>query len=203
MKKIYYLYEIGINIPMYIGVTGQSLKNRLRSHKCSKGNTKREVWIRKALLGGGLGIEQIEEVDDSVCIEREKYWTIFYADTVVNLRIGNGVSDELSKILSEGQKKKKINWDAIKKTQQKNTGKKRSKIFCDNLSNRMKGKRKNELHVLKMKNTQREKYGRPVFIDDKRYTSIADAVENTGYTKSIITSYLKNKIKKRKYNIHE
>ncbi len=91
MKTIYYLHEVGNDMPMYIGVTGQSLSMRLKSHKCSKGNSKREKWIRSAISGGGLGIRAIEVVEDCNAIEREVAWTNHYKalyDTV-NIRIGN------------------------------------------------------------------------------------------------------------------
>jgi hypothetical protein len=199
MEKIYYLYEIGVGIPMYIGKTKSSLKYRLKAHKCSKGTCKRELWIQS--VNSNIGIELIELTDNG--LEREEYWTNFYKEKhpIVNLRIGNKASKELSEIFSIAQKKKKINWDAIRKTQQKNKGKKRSKEFCVNSSLRQSGVSKPIEHTLKMKQTQREKYGIKIKVDNVVYGSINEAVEKTKYTKSIITSYLKNRIKNRIYNI--
>ena len=142
MKTIYYLFEIGENIPRYVGVTKQELRVRLNSHKCSKGNVKREVWIRDAQTRLGIGIKELERCEDNIAIEREIFWTNELSKDydLCNLRIGNGTSKELSKILSYGQKnKKEINWAALRITHEKARGQKRNKDFCDKLSLRFKG----------------------------------------------------------------
>jgi len=203
MKKIYYLYEIGVGIPMYVGMTKQELKMRLKSHKCSNGNCKREIWIKDAQTRGGIGIWLIEEVSNEIAVEREIYWTNLYFEKypLVNLRIGNGVSGELSKILSRGQKGKIINREQLKKLHESNVGKKRSDDFCKKLSLRQKGHKKKQSAIENMKKTQRERFGLKVLIDNVLYGSIAEAVEKTIYTKAIIQSYLYGKIKKPIYNI--
>lgn len=201
MKKIYYLYEIGVNIPMYVGMTKQELKTRLKSHKCSKGDCKREVWIRDAQTREGIGILLIEEVSNEIAVEREIYWTNLYFEKypLVNLRIGNGASNELSCILSNGQKKKLVNYEQLKRLHESNRGKKRSEAFKENLKLKLKGRILGDIE--KMKATQRERYGAKVSIDGILYGSIIEASEKTIYSKAIIKSYLYGKIKKPKYNI--
>lgn len=176
MKTIYYLFEIGIDIPMYVGLTKQPLRNRLRSHRCSKGDVRREVWIRKAMAGGGLGIKTIEVVEEAIAIEREEYWTKFYMDDggLTNMRIGAKGTLELNEKMSVSAKKKTINWDQLRKVHDGNRGRKMSESVC-------------------------EKRRKPVVVNGTKYKSISEAVKITKVPSTTLRSYLSGKNKSEKY----
>jgi len=199
MKTIYYLYDTRENIPRYIGMTGMRIKRRLSSHKCSKGNTKREKWIKS--VGEYLSIKEIEIVEDFIALEREEYWTDIHKDTVVNLRIGNKANDELREIFSKAQKLKPINWDALKKTHDKTRGVKKPKAWGENLKAKLTGVPKNKSLVEKMKKHHTEKYGIKVYIDGIKYDSLREASRATNISRVAIKMYLNDKVKKKKYNI--
>lgn len=202
-KTIYYLYEIGINTPMYVGMTKQSLKNRLKSHKCPQLFSKREMWIREAMSGGGLSIKQIEVVSEEQALEREVFWTNHYKSIgeICNMRIGNKGSEELNKIMSVSAKKKEINWEALKITHEKARGQKRSKEFCENLSFKLKGRPQKPSSVLAMKNTITEKYGKKLLVDDVLFLSIKEAARFLKINPVSVRNYLLGKVKNIKYKI--
>lgn len=188
---------------MYIGLTKSKLSDRLKSHKCAKGDTKREKWIKDANSRNGIGISLIESVENDTALNREIYWTNFYFEKypIVNLRIGNGASVELGEIISKSQKGKIMPQETIDKIRAKLIGLKKSQSFCDNLSKIHKGKKKPISQVRAMSKTMRKDYGRKVCIDGVVYGSIIEAVEKTKYTLGVINSYVYNVIKKRVYDI--
>lgn len=204
MKTIYYLYEIGEDVPMYVGCTSQILKKRLAGHKCGhKENIDKKAWIKKAVNGGGLGIKEIETVEDSVSLERDIFWTneYFKLYPLVNLRIGTGSSEKLGKILSAGQKKKVVDYAALDRLHKNNIGLKRSKEFCENLSKRFKGIKRPESTCLKTREVQSAIFGKKVTVDGVYYPSIGEAARQTGINKSTIQQYLAGNIPNYKKHV--
>lgn len=199
MKTIYYLYDKRENLPRYVGVTSLSLNKRFQSHRCSKGNSKREKWIQS--VGEFLRICEIEKCEDDKAEQREIYWIQFYFESLVNLRIGKKASDELKKIFSDAQKKKPLNWDALKKAHSAVKGKKRREGWGDNLRMKLKNRPKNVYSVEKMKKHHVEKYGIKVSINGIIYESIGDASKSTGISKATIRLYIQSPPKKKKFDI--
>ena len=194
------MYDKRDGLPKYVGATGTGLKRRFNAHRHSKGKSKREIWIQS--IKEFVEIQQIEIVEDSVALEREEYWINFYAESLVNLRIGNKASKELSEIFSKSQKAKGVNWDALKKTHDKVRGTKKPASWGENLKVKLTGKPKPKEAVEKMKKTHTEKYGFPVWVNDIKYDSVNEASRQTGISRSTIKLYMENKVKKLKYKIH-
>lgn len=87
MYKVYYLTsELDSNIPMYIGMTKLTLKQRLIDHlNHKKGDSKKDRW--KTQRNKSVTINLIEELATfSECIERELYWIQYWKDKNPNLK---------------------------------------------------------------------------------------------------------------------
>ena len=119
--KVYYLQDPITKEIRYVGVTTQTLNNRLSGHIYDAKNKKgRHVlhWIA-SILEQGLKpeIHLIEECDDSIWQDREMYWIKEYKDRGYNLtnidKGGNGVvtkeKRELSSIERSAKALKKPN----------------------------------------------------------------------------------------------
>lgn len=125
MVKIYKISHPTSN-RVYIGKTIKSLSHRLSGHISNAKNTKDmfklAAWI-KSLLENKLNpyIELIEETDDNLWQEREKYWIDFYRnligkELVLNTLSGGGLdttgthkSEESRKKMSIAAKKRGMN----------------------------------------------------------------------------------------------
>lgn len=96
MYKIYYLTsEIDQNIPMYVGMTKLSLRERLKEHlDHKKGHSRKDCW--KLERNKNITIHLIEDNIStfSECIERELYWIQYWKDKNPNLK--NSVLYKLS-----------------------------------------------------------------------------------------------------------
>jgi hypothetical protein len=83
MVKIYCLKDPNTLEIRYIGKTIQELKKRLSGHlmnsKHKQNTSHTSCWIKNLLNDNKIPIiELIENVDDSIWIEREQYWIDFY-----------------------------------------------------------------------------------------------------------------------------
>ena len=96
---------------------------------------------------------------------------------------------------------KRRSMESIEKGAAKIRGIKRSKEFCENAAKRLRGIKRRPEYAIKTKLALREKYGTKVLINGVKYDSIAEAVEKTRYTKSIIQRYIRNVIKNVTYDI--
>jgi len=80
MYRIYYLTsEIDLNIPMYVGMTKLTLKQRLKEHlDHKKGHSRKDNW--KTERNKNITIHLIEDNFStfSECIERELYWINYW-----------------------------------------------------------------------------------------------------------------------------
>lgn len=86
--KIYSLSDPITNEVMYVGRTKVRLSARLSSHyHCSRHNsTPRDIWIASLTKNGLKPIAKvIEDVEESVWREREKYWISYYKKINPNL----------------------------------------------------------------------------------------------------------------------
>lgn len=86
--KIYSLSDPITNEVMYVGRTKTRLSARLSSHyHCSRNNsTPRDIWIASLRKNGLKPIAKvIEDVEENVWREREKYWISYYRKVNPNL----------------------------------------------------------------------------------------------------------------------
>lgn len=75
MVKIYGLTEPLYGEIMYVGVTKRSLEKRLREHINEKEDFRKNRWIKKLKEQNLLpGIRLIEETNDTIWAERERWW---------------------------------------------------------------------------------------------------------------------------------
>lgn len=93
--KIYCLKDPRDLSIKYIGNTSREIYDRLKVHvyqsKMAKRPSKKEKWIKELLQLKLKPIaELIENIDDSVCVEREKYWIAFYNGLTNSSIGGNG-----------------------------------------------------------------------------------------------------------------
>lgn len=148
--KIYTLKHPDTLEVRYVGKTVRSLSRRLGNHidnaKRSKHNKHLSNWILSILaIGKRPIIELIEEVDNSIWQEREKYWISQYSN-LVNLTAGGDgcegfLHDETTRI----------------KCGLVNIGRKHTQEFKDSISARFKGKSLSEEHKAKIGNSNRGK----------------------------------------------
>lgn len=141
--KIYTLKHPDTLEVRYVGKTVRSLSRRLGNHidnaKRSKHNKHLSNWILNILSNGKRPIiELIEEVDNSVWQERERYWITQYSNLINLTEGGDGckgfLHDEATRI----------------KCGLANIGKKHTQEFKDAISNRLKGIRLSEEHKAKI-----------------------------------------------------
>ena len=141
--KIYILKHPDTLEMRYVGKTVRSLSRRLGNHidnaKRSKHNKHLSNWILNILSNGKRPIiELIEEVDNSVWQERERYWITQYPNLINLTEGGDGckgfLHDEVTKI----------------KCGLHNIGKKHTQEFKDAMSNRLKGISLSEEHKAKI-----------------------------------------------------
>ena len=130
--KIYTLKHPDTLEVRYVGKTVRSLSRRLGNHianaKGNKHNKHLSNWILNILSNGKRPIiELIEEVDNSVWQERERYWITQYPNLINLTEGGDGckgfLHDEATRI----------------KCGLPNIGKKHTQEFRDAISNRFKG----------------------------------------------------------------
>ena len=141
--KIYTLKHPDTLEVRYVGKTVRSLSRRLGNHidnaKRSKHNKHLSNWILNILSNGKRPIiELIEEVDNSVWQERERYWITQYPNLINLTEGGDGckgfLHDEATKI----------------KCGLPNIGKEHTQEFKDAISNRLKGIRLSKEHKAKI-----------------------------------------------------
>lgn len=99
--KIYFLHN-GDMVPRYIGSTNQKLMLRKNNHWQDLRNKSDKVkWIKELKdCGGKLYIHLIEECEDNEGYAREKHWTIFYKDTILNMKLATEHTDEHKEYMS-------------------------------------------------------------------------------------------------------
>lgn len=141
--KIYTLKHPDTLEVRYVGKTVRSLSRRLGNHidnaKRSRHNKHLSNWILSILSNGKRPIiELIEEVDNSVWQEREKYWITQYPNLINLTEGGDGcrgfLHDEATRI----------------KCGKTNIGRKHTQEFKDAISNRLKGINLTEEHKAKI-----------------------------------------------------
>lgn len=141
--KIYTLKHPDTLEVRYVGKTVRSLSRRLGNHidnaKRSKHNKHLSNWILNILSNGKRPIiELIEEVDNSVWQEREKYWITQYPNLINLTEGGDGcrgfLHDEATRI----------------KCGKANIGRKHTQEFKDAISNKLKGINLTEEHKAKI-----------------------------------------------------
>lgn len=141
--KIYILKHPDTLEVRYVGKTVRSLSRRLGNHidnaKRRKHNKHLSNWILNILSNGKRPIiELIEEVDNSVWQERERYWITQYPNLINLTEGGDGckgfLHDEVTKI----------------KCGLPNIGRKHTQEFKDAMSNRLKGISLSEEHKAKI-----------------------------------------------------
>lgn len=104
--SIYYIHP-GDGAARYVGMTSQSLENRLRGHqKNSSGKLYRHCWMRSVLNSGGeLHIELLEffpGAKDKRWIEAERFWIAYFrflGCDLTNLDLGgrgNGTHSQIT-----------------------------------------------------------------------------------------------------------
>lgn len=95
--KIYTLAHPETNEVRYVGVTTVSTEERLRKHLISKENNRRTSWI-KSILNHGLmpKIELIDDVDDSVWRDEERFYISYFRYLGFNLVNATEGGDGLS-----------------------------------------------------------------------------------------------------------
>jgi hypothetical protein len=137
--KIYVLKHPDTLEVRYVGKTVRSLSRRLGNHvdnaKRSKHNKHLSNWILNILSNGKRPIiELIEEVDNSVWQEREKYWITQYPNLINLTEGGDGCKGFLH------DKATRI------KCGKANIGRKHTQEFKNAMSNRLKGINLTEEH---------------------------------------------------------
>ena len=141
--KIYILKHPDTLEVRYVGKTVRSLSRRLGNHidnaKRSRHNKHLSNWILSILSNGKRPIiELIEEVDNSVWQEREKYWITQYPNLINLTEGGDGcrgfLHDEATRI----------------KCGKANIERKHTQEFKDAISNRLKGINLTEEHKAKI-----------------------------------------------------
>ena len=141
--KIYTLKHPDTLEVRYVGKTVRSLSRRLGNHidnaKRSRHNKHLSNWILSILSNGKRPIiELIEEVDNSVWQEREKYWITQYPNLINLTEGGDGcrgfLHDEATRI----------------KCGKANIERKHTQEFKDAISNRLKGINLTEEHKAKI-----------------------------------------------------
>lgn len=141
--KIYTLKHPDTLEVRYVGKTVRSLSRRLGNHidnaKRSKHNKHLSNWILNILSNGKRPIiELIEEVDNSVWQERERYWITQYPNLINLTEGGDGckgfLHDEATRI----------------KCGLANIGRKHTQEFKDAMSKRLKGISLSEEHKAKI-----------------------------------------------------
>ena len=171
MVKIYYLYEVGVGHPMYIGSTKQSLKLRRENHLSDhRGNTKVKEWIKHIKgtgVGLNLGIMLIENCDENVRYIREEYWTKVL-NTPLNIKFAQKHTQEHKLFISErlkglkrsektkmkikeGQKKVAVNIDGVDYVSIHEASR-QTKISCGQICSVLRGYKKSKLHSIKYVN---------------------------------------------------
>jgi group I intron endonuclease len=97
MTKIYKLIDPRNNLVMYVGKTCMALKKRMYTHYyvARDGKTDKDYWIKELqILGYNPIIELIEEVDNSIWQEKERYWIAYYKSInpdILNICIGGSI----------------------------------------------------------------------------------------------------------------
>ena len=138
--KIYILKHPDTLEVRYVGKTVRSLNRRLGNHidnaKRSKHNKHLSNWILNILSNGKRPIiELIEEVDNSVWQERERYWITQYPNLINLTEGGDGCKGFLHDEATKGLP---------------NIGRKHTQEFKDAMSNRLKGISLSEEHKAKI-----------------------------------------------------
>lgn len=121
MYKIYKLIDPISDTVRYVGVTTRKLQSRFSQHKHSALTSKSELhvhrWFRRVYNKEGLLpiIELIEECEDSIWEEREKYWINFYSNLTNTREGGKGVilnrSEDSVQRSANGHKKRIVQLD--------------------------------------------------------------------------------------------
>lgn len=135
-----FIYKItnAVNGKVYIGQTSKTIEERFAAHiKKAKQHTNRYLYDAMNHYGyDKFKVSKIEECDDSLLDEREKYW-IARLNCIMpngyNMTEGGGGGDTWT---NNPHKE-----ETAMKLIVANRGKKRSKEFCDNLSKRFKGRK--------------------------------------------------------------
>lgn len=96
----------------YVGKTVNPLKHRLRQHLSGGCGQYTKNWIRKELKDGyDINIQLIEEVDDSMWEEKERFWILYYLQMgyeLCNIQSG-GIQSPGNSSLNHQHKKQKLN----------------------------------------------------------------------------------------------
>jgi GIY-YIG catalytic domain-containing protein len=80
-STIYCLIDPISYIPVYVGKTSLELEKRLNQHLIEKNNEEKKEWIDQLKTKNVIPIiKSLEEVDEALASEREKYWVEYYHD---------------------------------------------------------------------------------------------------------------------------
>lgn len=135
-----YIYKITnqINGKIYIGKTSKTIDERFKEHiKKAKLHTNRYLYDAMNHYGyHNFSIEKVEECENDLLNEREKYWISHYNSFDKNFGYNMTTGGEGGDTWSKNSNKELT----LMKLIVANRGKKRSKEFCENLSKRVKGK---------------------------------------------------------------
>lgn len=152
--KIYTLKHPDTLEVRYVGKTVRSLSRRLGNHianaKGNKHNRHLSNWILSILtLGKRPIIELIEEVDNSIWQEREKYWITQYPNLINLTEGGDGCAGFLH------DEETRIKCGLI------NRGRKHTDEFKEKISRMFKGRELTEEHKAKIGNSNKGKIRTP------------------------------------------
>lgn len=88
MYKVYYLTsETDFNIPMYVGMTKQTLKKRLKEHLDHRRKlSKQEIWKRERRKELTIHLIQDNILTFSECADIELYWIQYWKERNPNLK---------------------------------------------------------------------------------------------------------------------
>lgn len=214
--KIYKLIDPRNNLPRYIGLTFNSLKYRLKSHRCDKSRTHKCNWI-KSILKDGL-TPKIEIIESNIyshemACEREIYWISEYKKLGYDLtnattggKTNTTINDETRLKMSLSQKERYKTYKLVLSDETK-------KRISESTKRRMQDIK--EIEKLKISNKKYEdsktveQKERDILIQDNKivikydkdmnyiceYLSIRDANRKTNIDRSNISKCCKNKVK--------
>ncbi len=214
--KIYKLFDPRDNQVRYVGLTFNSLKQRLKSHKNENSKSHKTYWV-KSLLKEGIcpKIELIESNIDTyeTACEREIYWISKFKEDGYNLTNSASGGNKNKKMSDETRLKMSISHTERNKTFKKILSEETKKRLSESTKIRMQDPK--EIEKLKIANKKHEdsKTEEQKILDitvqnhkeiiqyDKNmnyvgeYLSIRDAVRKTNVDRSNIIKCCKSKVK--------